>query len=381
MQVTSISPFQHLDWNSHKKFFRVLDSTDRKILSFLWNTVLPTCFFYRANPLTTSSWFEKGFTHFKSLFLKKIEYEFKQHMAMCSHEEYKPTVKSFYEDVRQQIENLAADSTVSKENALPLLEDILNACFRKLFEKPPLNMSSVSLHNLSETNEEYRHIINKSQCYHYTFYLKKEYKVMKLLFPYESEYNAAFILYPKYFIQQLGYSETSAPTKGDLVLYLGDPKLHNNNCRFKHMGMITKRGTVKSYWLGLSSQFEHQIFQIPESYGFEVTFFHKNSPQDSTNYSKILETTGRISALILQFNKKYIPSPLNTLGALHYLLQELKLVLTKSITNSEHWNWKEIQENLLKELLPNLKRAEVLQEFQLWMQEILPKYLNSTCDL
>jgi hypothetical protein len=76
-------------------------------------------------------------------------------------------------------------------------------CFRKLFDKAPLNMSSVPLCDLQEEDKTYLKALNEGQCYHYAFYLAKEYNVLSSLIPFDSACNAAFILYPKYFIRQL----------------------------------------------------------------------------------------------------------------------------------------------------------------------------------
>jgi hypothetical protein len=368
-----VSSFQYLILNSDKKCFEILDSTDRKIISFLFHSVMPSCYFYHEQYLSTYPWSEKGFIYFKPIFLKKIDREFQKHIAGCPIEEYRQPLISFYNDLRQRICDFNIDSTVLKESDLLLLQRITTDCFKSLFSKPPLNMQHVHFRDLPEKNEEYLNALNNGQCYHFAFYLTEEYQTMMSMIPFKSPCNGAFLLYPRYFLQKLGYSETTIPVRGDLVLYLGDPKLHNNK-RFKHLGMLTERGTVKSSWGNFACQFEHQIFQVPDMYGSEVMFFHKtHQPQ---NFDKILQTSNQMSHLILQFNSQAIPSPLTTRGTLLFLLDKLKSACKKSNQASKQWHWDKIEEDLFAAFStkPSLNSTEVCKEFQLWVQEILPQY-------
>ncbi len=236
-------------------------------------------------------------------------------------------------------------------------------------------MQYVHFRDLPEKNEEYLNALNNGQCYHFAFYLTEEYQTMMSMIPFKSPCNGVFLLYPRYFLQKLGYSETNIPAKGDFVLYLGDPQLHNKR-RFKHLGMLTERGTVKSSWGNFACQFEHQIFQVPEMYGSEVMFFRKtHQPQ---NFDKILQTSNQMSNLILQFNSQAIPSPLNTRGALLFLLDKLRSACKRFNRDSEQWHWVKIEQDLLTAFStkPSLNSTKLREEFQLWMQEILPQYFD-----
>ncbi len=373
MALTSVSS-PYLKWNSDKRFFEILDSTDRKIISFLFNSIMPTCYFYRQQLLPTYPWSEKGFSYFKPFFLQKIDRQFQQHITECPVEEYKQTFISFYHDLRQKICDLTINSVVSKEIALFVLQTTTADCFLNLFSKPPLNMPLAHFRDFLQPKDI--DVMEKGQCYHYALYLTEEYKAMRSMIPVKSAYNITFLLYPGYFLEQLGYSKTDKPLKGDLVLYLGDPKLHNNT-RFKHLAVMTEKGTVKSCWGHFSCEFEHSIFQVPDIYGSEVTFFHKTR-HETCDLDKIVQSTNLTSNLILQFNTQIIPSPLTSCGALLFLLDKLKSACKRSHQGSEQWPWKIIKENLCTTFStkPPMDHIELCLEFKLWMQEILPQYFT-----
>jgi len=377
MSAITNSVLQHLVWNPKKNNFKIQNSSDRKILSFLWNSAASKCYFYRGVSLSTHPWSNKGFDSFKPLFLTDIRRAFENLMVDCPVEEYKADIKLFFDNLQQKIADLEIDHKASNEDIYAALQKILTDSFRQLLSQSHLRMSSLPLQELQESEQQYLNVLKESQCHQYAFYLAKEYRALCLLFPPKNSYDAAFILYPKYFIEGLGYSKTEMPSQGDLVLYLGDPKRHGNNCRFKHLGMVAESGKVKSYWLDFSAQFEHNVFQVPDAYGFEVIFFHKTL-QQQPNFEKIQSTTNQMSALIIQFNSRHIPFPLSKLGALLFLLDKLKSACAESNSASKRWDWGEIEKNLRAEILPNLKHqlnhTEIIQEFQSWMQEMLQEY-------
>jgi len=364
----------HLNWNSNKKCFEILDpTTDRKIISFLFRSVMPTCFFSNKELLSTDSWSKKEVSHFKPLFLEKIKRESQKHITECPIEEYKATVSAFYEDLSRQISDLNMNTEVSKDIALLSLKKTCTDCFKRLFAKQPLNMPQIQFQDLKEKNTEYLNALYQGQCYHFAFYLTEEYKAMLSMIPFESSCNGAFLLYPKFFIQQLGYTETQTPQKGDLVLYLGDAKA-DNNLRFKHLGVLTDRGTIKSCWGNFGCQFEHQISQVPDAYGSDVIFFHKTHPTPKS-FNRITQITNQMSDIIIKFKSPDIPSPLSNNGALLFLLSELKAACQKAYPASKRWDWTKIEENLLREVNPpTMNRTNLCKEFQNWMQEILPDY-------
>lgn len=54
--------------------------------------------------------------------------------------------------------------------------------------------------------------------------------------------------------------------EGDIVLYF------NEDGRFKHAGLIGANGRVVSKW-GIGHLYQHELFEVPESYGTTVRFF------------------------------------------------------------------------------------------------------------
>jgi SAM-dependent methyltransferase len=275
----------------------------------------------------------------------------------------------------QEINNLNIGSAVPQEIALLSLQKTCTDCFKKIFSKPPLNMPRVDFRDLPEKNKKYLNALDEGQCYHYAFYLVHEYKAMLSMIPFESSCNATFLLYPKYFIKQLGYCETNTPVQGDLVLYLGDPKL-DNNIRFKHLGVMTERGTIKSCWGNFSCELEHMMHQVPDPYGSEVVVLHKNSPSPE-NFDKIVETTSQASDFIIRFKLPTIPSYLIKNEPLLFLFDTFKSACEEFYPDSEEWLWKKIKENLLITFdSPSLRHEDLGKEFQAWVQEILPDALT-----
>lgn len=373
MELTSVSSFQYLHWDTNRKRFEILDSTDRKIISFLLRSVKPSCSFYRKEFLSHYEWSKKGFADFKPRFLRGIEQEFQMHIDKCPVAEYRQPLAAFSKTLQQQISDLTLDSTVPKETALLSLQKVCTDCFRKIFQAAPLNIPQSPFTDLQEKNQQYLNALSVGQCYHYAFYLTGEYDVMLSMIPFASTCNVAFLLYPQIFLKYLGYTATPTPVKGDLVLYLGDPKLDNNS-RFKHLGVMTERGTIKSSWNIFSCQFEHQVFQVPDIYGSEVIFLHK-TPNHPPDFDRIIQMTNQMSRLILPFNSQYIPSPFTNFGALLYLLDQLRSDCKMANLASEEWDWDKMKESLLA-AIPNhshLTHDELRKEFQLSMQEALPQ--------
>ena len=66
----------------------------------------------------------------------------------------------------------------------------------------------------------------------------------------------------------------ASAVNGDLVWYF----CADNS--FKHVGILRENGRVESKW-GTLGLFEHQIFEVPESYGREVRFFEALSFENS----------------------------------------------------------------------------------------------------
>jgi hypothetical protein len=60
--------------------------------------------------------------------------------------------------------------------------------------------------------------------------------------------------------------------KGDIVLYF------NEEGRFKHAGLLGSNRRVVSKW-GIGHLYQHELFEVPESYGTTVRFF-KGLPYD-----------------------------------------------------------------------------------------------------
>lgn len=369
--TTVVASLQHLNWDSHKKCFNILGSVDRKILSFLFNSVGPSCGFY-GYPDSV-----KEFSDFKPLFLRSVSQYHTLHLATCP-ENFKQTLNDFYINLLQQVSELNIENGVSEQDSLLRLQQVCTDCFRKLVNGPPLNMPQISF---SEENPEYLRVLTKGQCYHYALYLAKEYKALLSMSSLESPCRDAFLLYPKYFLQSLGYSETQTPEAGDLVLYLGNPR-EENKCRFKHLGMMAASQRVKSAWGTFSHKLEHHVFQVPYEYGSEVIFLRKDFPAPET-FGAILSTTNQISNLILYFNNKVIPAPLTNLGIVVFLTTELKQDCEKIYPGSKEWDWKMISKTALEAIdysnlkCANIKRVEFIKEFQYWMEEVIPEHYAS----
>ncbi len=66
--------------------------------------------------------------------------------------------------------------------------------------------------------------------------------------------------------------EIAEPHAGCLVCYFADGL-------WKHIGVISAEGRVKSKW-GTFPVYEHALAEVQESYGDEVRFFERPSPQD-----------------------------------------------------------------------------------------------------
>jgi hypothetical protein len=73
-------------------------------------------------------------------------------------------------------------------------------------------------------------------------------------------------------------AETEA-REGDLILYF-DP-----SGRIKHAGLIRGNGRVESKW-GRGGLFQHDIFEVPASYGTNVKYFRRVPLEQALEYFK-----------------------------------------------------------------------------------------------
>jgi hypothetical protein len=71
----------------------------------------------------------------------------------------------------------------------------------------------------------------------------------------------------------------SVAESGDMVFYF------NMGGRFKHAGLYIGRHRVESKW-GLGHLFQHDLFEVPESYGESVSFFKKLPCRTAIEYFK-----------------------------------------------------------------------------------------------
>lgn len=60
---------------------------------------------------------------------------------------------------------------------------------------------------------------------------------------------------------------------GDLIVYFREG-------RFKHIGLWQPNGRVLSKW-GIGNLYDHELFEIPESYGNDVKFYRRLSYEDA----------------------------------------------------------------------------------------------------
>ncbi|MBZ5532394.1 MAG: hypothetical protein LAO20_13265 [Acidobacteriia bacterium] len=65
--------------------------------------------------------------------------------------------------------------------------------------------------------------------------------------------------------------------EGDIVLYFNEEE------RFKHAGLLGANGRVVSKW-GIGHLYQHELFEVPESYGTTVRFFKGLSYDDAFGY-------------------------------------------------------------------------------------------------
>lgn len=369
---TTALPF--LNWNPQKNCFEIEDSTDRKIITFLFDRVMPTCYFEHDRFLKNYNWIEKKITHVKSAFLQEIEQEFQEHLNHCPEETYSVVLKTFHQELKQKIYEADIGDKGAKETALWTLRQLCTYCFKKIFNKPPLNIPQVFYEEFQESNSDYLSILNSGQCFHFAFYMAKEYQALLSMKSIETAACSAFLLYPKLFLQKLSFRETKTPVKDDLVLFLGDPKV-DNNLRFKHLGIFTENNKIKSSWGSFNCQFEHEVSQVPNVYGSEVIFYHKTQiPSERLNH--ISDITNKISATLIKVNSQFIPTVLSNLGALSFLIDEFKCLYGNVNPQSKQWNWEEMRENLFAAIkYSQLKRNELIKEFEAWIQDTLPKYL------
>jgi len=78
-----------------------------------------------------------------------------------------------------------------------------------------------------------------------------------------------------------GYSEIEIPEKGDLVVYI-DTRVEKEPV---HIGFSEGKIRVRSKWT-YGDIYEHDLEQVPESYGDKVMFFRKNTSKDNKKSKK-----------------------------------------------------------------------------------------------
>lgn len=368
---TELAP---LVWNDNRKSFEIHDSTDRKIVSFLFPTVMKSCSFYQPQLISVYPWPMK---QFKTYYLEKLAREFAAHNRACPVEEYKDTLDTFYKQLCAQINDFPIEDEVSKQLALELLQARIMQCFLDLFTKEPLNFQRISFEAFGEKNHRYLKALYEGQCYHHAFYRAKEYEVMMSTVPFESSFNGAFLLYPGFFLRSMGYAETTTPSEGDLVLFLGDPAQHNN-LRFKHLAVMTARGTIRNRWGSFAHEFEQYVHQVPNAYGNRVIFFCK-SAHIKPNLEHMVRLSNQMSTIILEWNQKPIPTPLTNLGVLLFFCNWLQSVCKNKISDSETWKWRTIEKHLLAEFPDHdtLTRSILILRIANWTQEFLSNQVSN----
>lgn len=71
-------------------------------------------------------------------------------------------------------------------------------------------------------------------------------------------------------------TEVPQGSAGDLVLYF-------SRGNFKHIGTVGDRARITSKW-GIGHLYEHEVLEVPSSYGDEVRFYSALSCADAYNY-------------------------------------------------------------------------------------------------
>lgn len=74
-------------------------------------------------------------------------------------------------------------------------------------------------------------------------------------------------------LSQNRLTEIHRPTSGCLALYF-------ENDAWKHVGTVTEQGRVISQW-GEFPVYEHDVFEVPQTYGGFVRYFTKPVPDDA----------------------------------------------------------------------------------------------------
>jgi hypothetical protein len=94
--------------------------------------------------------------------------------------------------------------------------------------------------------------------------------------------------------------EISQPAVGSLVLYFSESD-------WKHIGTVTGSDRINSQW-GTYPIYEHDVYEVPASYGDQVRFFEKPSPEralsdflDYARYEGVSDDD--IDAIIAQVGK------------------------------------------------------------------------------
>jgi hypothetical protein len=89
------------------------------------------------------------------------------------------------------------------------------------------------------------------------------------------------------FLNEVAGSDTES---GDIVFYFDDS-------RFKHAGLVSRAGRVKSKW-GTGYLYEHELYEVPESYGTEVRFFKPLKDEEALlHFLEFAEKSGEPSSL------------------------------------------------------------------------------------
>jgi hypothetical protein len=88
------------------------------------------------------------------------------------------------------------------------------------------------------------------------------------------------------FLIDHGYlSEKATPAPGLLAVYFDGGK-------FKHVGLLLSETRLESKW-GIGHLYEHELFEVPISYGNDVRYFTTLSPEEAvTAFSDFAESKG-----------------------------------------------------------------------------------------
>jgi hypothetical protein len=88
---------------------------------------------------------------------------------------------------------------------------------------------------------------------------------------------------------------------GDLVFYFRDR-------RFTHAGMLTDKGRVVSKW-GTGQLYEHELYEVPDTYGDEVRYFASLSCESAFEYFTWYAAELGIPRALLQAGRQGVKAP------------------------------------------------------------------------